>query len=58
MGINLFGNNDEITVTDNRITGYGTPVAIGPEVGPALVVKNNQESTPTTIESDKAAGVK
>ena len=43
MGINLFGNNDQISITGNHIKGYGKPVAVGPEVGSDLVIKNNEE---------------
>lgn len=41
IGVNLVGNNDRISITNNLITGYGTPVAVGPAVGPSLILTNN-----------------
>lgn len=58
VGINLFGNNDKISITGNSITGYGTPVAVGPEVGPDLVLENNAGSTSVKLESHTDSGAK
>ena len=58
VGINLFGNNDKISITDNIIKGYRTPVAVGPEVGPDLVLANNSGATTANVEPHKTAGAK